>query len=198
MLVGSNDSEDRVADFDLAADFDAVDVFDFVHGVRIGYASIFAHSANSARTISHIVRFIFGVVENGDEQEHARNLQGRRRRIWWRSPARPFRCVMQGVRPQSSCHMICSPSAPNHAGSSKCPSAHSGHSVSMSTAAAGSSSHRSVLLILRPHVGHLRCIRPGFKGWNPFKRSGTNKASMPTRRSASVVSAELWAACGMT
>lgn len=33
VLVGSYDGEDRVADFDLAADFDAVDVFDFVHGV---------------------------------------------------------------------------------------------------------------------------------------------------------------------
>jgi len=51
VFIGSGDSEDQVANFDLAADFDAVDVFDFVHGVCFGYVSIFAHYANSATII---------------------------------------------------------------------------------------------------------------------------------------------------
>jgi hypothetical protein len=59
VFIGSGDGEDRVANFDLAADFDAVDVFELVHDVCFGYVSIFADSANSARVIFAFLRILF-------------------------------------------------------------------------------------------------------------------------------------------
>ena len=78
VFVGSHDGEEGVANFDLAADFNAVDVFDFAHGV----VWVTALCSQIPRMMQHLFSQIQRIIlEAADHGMRTRKMQATIRRL---------------------------------------------------------------------------------------------------------------------